>query len=90
MGQEPEIVGTFERRSGAMQRVLALADRVASSDVGVVIRGEPDTGRTRMAAHVHRCSDRAAGELVSVDCALLEESSKRGLLDRLRGSCQVV
>ena len=48
-------------RSPAMQRTLALAQKVADSDATLLIRGESGTGKTVLARAIHAWSRRAAG-----------------------------
>ena len=59
--------------SGRMQEVLALVTRVAPSDATVLIRGESGTGKELIARAIHFNSRRAAGPLVSLNCAALPE-----------------
>jgi transcriptional regulator with GAF, ATPase, and Fis domain len=56
-------------------RSLAVAiKKVARSNSTVLIRGESGTGKELVADALHRASDRAAGPLVSVNCAALVET----------------
>jgi DNA-binding NtrC family response regulator/tetratricopeptide (TPR) repeat protein len=56
-------------------RSLTLAiQKVARSSSTVLIRGESGTGKELVAEALHRASDRAAGPLVSVNCAALVET----------------
>ncbi|MBX3204315.1 MAG: sigma 54-interacting transcriptional regulator [Labilithrix sp.] len=56
-------------------RSLAIAiKKVAKSNSTVLIRGESGTGKELVADALHRASDRAAGPLVSVNCAALVET----------------
>jgi two-component system NtrC family response regulator len=59
--------------SGRMQEVLALVQRVAPSDATVLIRGDSGTGKELIARAIHFNSRRAAGPLVSLNCAALPE-----------------
>jgi two-component system NtrC family response regulator len=59
--------------SGRMQEVLALVKRVAPSDATVLIRGESGTGKELIARALHFNSPRAAGPLVTLNCAALPE-----------------
>ncbi|MBL8747891.1 MAG: sigma-54-dependent Fis family transcriptional regulator [Planctomycetes bacterium] len=60
--------------SPAMQGVLDLVQRVAKSKATVLVRGESGTGKERVAAMVHRCSDRAQRPFVKLNCAAVPES----------------
>jgi DNA-binding NtrC family response regulator len=59
--------------SGRMQEVLALVKQVAPSDATVLIRGESGTGKELIARAIHFNSPRAAGPLVTLNCAALPE-----------------
>ncbi len=59
--------------SGRMQEVLALVKQVAPSAATVLIRGESGTGKELVARAIHFHSPRAAGPLVSLNCAALPE-----------------
>ncbi len=70
--------GVFTQEVGApviqaesMQRLYALADRVASNNVPVLILGETGTGKEVIARHVHRASPRAQKKMVVINCAAL-------------------
>jgi len=55
----------------AMQTVMAMVDRVADTDVGVLIRGESGVGKEVIARELHRRSDRRTKPFVKVNCAAL-------------------
>ena len=59
--------------SGRMQEVLALVKQVAPSDATVLVRGESGTGKELIARAIHFNSRRAAGPLVTLNCAALPE-----------------
>jgi DNA-binding NtrC family response regulator len=58
-------------RAETMQRLYALGDRVATSNVPVLILGETGTGKEVIARHVHRASPRAQKRMVVINCAAL-------------------
>ncbi|MEM7199178.1 MAG: sigma-54 dependent transcriptional regulator [Planctomycetota bacterium] len=60
--------------SAAMKRVVDMVERVAASRATVLIGGESGTGKERVAALVHRRSDRHAGPFVKVNCAAVPEA----------------
>jgi two-component system response regulator AtoC len=61
-------------RDAAMQRLYALAERVAGAPISVLLLGETGAGKEVLAEHIHRRSPRAAGPLLRLNCAALSES----------------
>jgi len=64
--------GSFERmigRSRAMTRVYEMIDKVAPTDVTVLVRGESRTGKELVARAIHFRSPRARGPFIAVNCA---------------------
>jgi DNA-binding NtrC family response regulator len=58
----------------AMLRVCRLLERVAESDLGVILLGETGVGKEMCAALLHRFSPRAKARLLCLNCAALSES----------------
>lgn len=58
----------------AMLRLFELIDRLAQSDVPVLILGETGSGKEIAAAGVHHASKRRQGPLVALNCAAIPEN----------------
>jgi transcriptional regulator with GAF, ATPase, and Fis domain len=63
----PGIVGT----SAALRNVLNMVRVVAPTDATVVINGETGTGKELIAEAIHKCSRRAKGPFVKINCAAI-------------------
>jgi DNA-binding NtrC family response regulator len=66
--------GDFVISTEPMQRVFALAQKVAPCDVSVLITGETGTGKDMLARAIHQLSPRAVGPYVAFSCADLPET----------------
>ena len=60
--------GSLIGTSASMQRLFATLDRVAASEIDVLINGESGTGKELVATEIVNRSARAQGPLVVVDC----------------------
>ena len=58
-------------QSAAMKSVVRTIERVAPSDVSVLITGESGTGKEVIADLIHSLSPRSKGPLIKVNCAAL-------------------
>ncbi len=64
---------TIAWASAAMQRVKALLEQVADTNVTVLIQGESGSGKEIVARTLHAVSSRAKARFVKVNCAALPE-----------------
>lgn len=72
----PEPADLFEAmgRSEAVEQLVRQVDEVAETDYSVMLVGETGVGKEVVARALHGTSQRADGELVSVDCGAISES----------------
>ncbi|MCS6798197.1 MAG: sigma 54-interacting transcriptional regulator [Myxococcota bacterium] len=85
-------------RSVRMREIFAVLERVAPTDLTVLVRGETGTGKELVARAIHRASRRARGPLVVQDCGAIpkdlvestlfghERGAFTGATERHRGS----
>ena len=69
--EDPQGAQVSWSSGAAMQPVLAMVERVADSDVGVLLRGESGVGKEVIARELHRRSPRRTKPFVKVNCAAL-------------------
>jgi transcriptional regulator with GAF, ATPase, and Fis domain len=65
-----EIVGACE----SMREVFRKVEKVASTDISVLITGETGTGKELVAHEIHRRSPRAHGPFVTINCGAIPEN----------------
>nr|WP_303682474.1 sigma-54 dependent transcriptional regulator [Pelodictyon luteolum] len=61
-------------QSAAMNRVMSIASRAASSSAAVLITGETGTGKELVARALHYGGERRDGPFIAVNCAALPET----------------
>lgn len=59
---------------GAMERLKRLVERVARSEISIVLHGETGVGKEVLAREIHRASDRVKHPFVGINCAALTET----------------
>jgi two-component system, NtrC family, response regulator AtoC len=69
--EDPEGAQPCWSAGPSMQAVMAMVERVADSDVGVLLRGESGVGKEVIARELHRRSPRRTKPFVKVNCAAL-------------------
>jgi two-component system, NtrC family, response regulator AtoC len=81
------VSGTIVGTSADMQRVFESIQRVAMTDVTVLITGESGTGKELVAREIHAASKRSQRVFVTVNCAsLVKELIESELFGHQKGS----
>jgi two-component system, NtrC family, nitrogen regulation response regulator NtrX len=85
--------------SRVMQELRSQIDRVTARDAWVLIEGEAGTGKAQLARHIHKRSQRSAGEFVAITAGSISKENafrdlfgseqngelKYGLIERAQG-----
>ena len=66
--------GSLVGTSAAMQKLFSVVERLAASEIDVLIQGESGTGKELVATELVQRSARAQGPLVVVDCGSISAS----------------
>jgi transcriptional regulator with GAF, ATPase, and Fis domain len=65
-----DIVGSCD----AMRDVFRKIDKVAATDISILVTGETGTGKELIAREIHRRSPRKAGPFVAINCGAIPEN----------------
>lgn len=72
--------GRLVGSSVAMREVFAVLERIATSDITVLVEGETGTGKELVADAIHRQGPRAGGPFIAVDCGAIPREALEGEL----------
>src|SRR6202012_4907703 len=72
--REAGVLGSLVGASKKMQELFALIERVAPSNVSVLITGESGTGKELVSRTLHDLSPRKARPFVAINCAAIPET----------------
>ena len=82
-----ERFGGLYGTSGAMRTMFDRLDKVAATELGVLVLGETGTGKELIATAIHKASKRSKRPLVVVDCGAISSSlAEASLFGHERGA----
>jgi two-component system NtrC family response regulator len=74
IGEDRRVLGTMITAAPEMTKVARTIERVANTDVSVMLLGASGTGKELLARGLHGASRRAQGEFVAINCAAIPEN----------------
>lgn len=74
VGEDRTVLGTMTTGAPEMLKVARTIERVADTDVSVMLLGASGTGKELLARGVHRASQRHGGHFVALNCAAIPEN----------------
>jgi two-component system NtrC family response regulator len=74
VGADRTVLGTMITAAPEMMKVARTIERVANTDVSVMLLGASGTGKELLASGLHRASRRAGGAFVAINCAAIPEN----------------
>jgi len=78
--QERPIVGQPVAADPKTVELLRVAQRVARTNATITLSGESGCGKEVIARYIHRCSTRAEGPFVAINCAAIPENMLEAVL----------
>ncbi|MFM5924694.1 MAG: PEP-CTERM-box response regulator transcription factor [Novosphingobium sp.] len=73
-GDENRVLGRLITAAPEMVKVARTIERVANTNVSVMLLGASGTGKELLARGLHEASDRAGGTFVAINCAAIPEN----------------
>ncbi|MBY8333008.1 PEP-CTERM-box response regulator transcription factor [Qipengyuania pacifica] len=74
VGQDRTVLGAMVTAAPEMAKVARTIERVAPTNVSVMLLGASGTGKELLARGVHDCSERRRGAFVAINCAAIPET----------------
>ena len=74
VGEDKTVLGTMVTSAPEMAKVARTVERVARTNVSVMLLGASGTGKELLAKGVHEASDRRNGAFVAINCAAIPEN----------------
>ncbi len=74
VGEERTVLGSMVTAAPEMAKVARTIERVAPTNVSVMLLGASGTGKELLARGVHESSDRKDGAFVAINCAAIPEN----------------
>ena len=74
VGEDRTVLGTMITAAPEMMKVARTIERVANTDVSVMLLGASGTGKELLARGVHRASRRHSGGFIAINCAAIPEN----------------
>ena len=74
VGEEKTVLGNMITAAPEMAKVARTIERVASTNISVMLLGASGTGKELLAKGLHEASDRRSGAFVAINCAAIPEN----------------
>ncbi|QAY79756.1 PEP-CTERM-box response regulator transcription factor [Sphingosinicella sp. BN140058] len=74
VGEDRTVLGTMLTAAPEMMKVARTIERVANTNVSVMLLGASGTGKELLARGLHKASRRSAGGFVAINCAAIPEN----------------